>query len=262
MSTGQTSQYLLNQALFYQIMGDIDRFWRDWKRLTAIEKKAISGLEKSLSFVFRYIPKKKIYAIYVKGSFVSRELNKKSDVDLVVILTDRNYGVKLQELHKIHSSSYHPVDILPLSLWEFKHNTRYVKHSGPKEKPRGFLFWIDRAKLICGKAMPKNKYTLSPLRRRFKGYLDAFDTAFFPCYEKKIIAFSSMLKQVMWIGINEQLLKYKKMTYSYKEIAECYPKNHLVHQAYLLRGKKVSDAEKRDFIAKSKRYVKRVKDDL
>ena len=61
-------------------------FWKKWKRKTTIEKKAIVSIKKSRSLILKSIPKNKIVAIYIKGSFVRREMNKKSDVDIVPIV--------------------------------------------------------------------------------------------------------------------------------------------------------------------------------
>ncbi len=51
-------------------------FWKDWKRKTKLEEAAITSIKAGKKILLSNLPKDKIVAIYVKGSFVMRELNK------------------------------------------------------------------------------------------------------------------------------------------------------------------------------------------
>ena len=63
-----------------------------WQKITfcktKIEKSAIDVLGKGFKIILNNIPKEKIIAIYVKGSFSKRELTKNSDVDVITIVKD------------------------------------------------------------------------------------------------------------------------------------------------------------------------------
>jgi predicted nucleotidyltransferase len=63
-------------------------FWKDWKKKTKLEKSAIESLKIAKKIILSEIPKEKIVAIYVKGSFVRREMDEKSDVDTAIILKE------------------------------------------------------------------------------------------------------------------------------------------------------------------------------
>ena len=77
-------------------------FWRDWKRKTQQEIEAINSLKKLKKIILREIPKEKIVAIYVKGSFIRREMNEDSDVDVFIIIDDTDPFAKCQT-HKCNS---------------------------------------------------------------------------------------------------------------------------------------------------------------
>ena len=55
-------------------------FWDSWKRKTKQEERAIAALKKVKKLIIENL-KDEIIAIYVKGSFIRREMNAKSDVD-------------------------------------------------------------------------------------------------------------------------------------------------------------------------------------
>ena len=58
-------------------------FWGDWKNKTKLEEAAIKSLKAARVIIIQNIPKEEIVAIYARGSFVRREMNKKSDSALV-----------------------------------------------------------------------------------------------------------------------------------------------------------------------------------
>ena len=80
-----------------------NEFWKDWKRITKLEEAAIKSLKTARKIILDNLPKEQIVAIYAKGSFVRREMNKKSDVDTITILKERRYLKKLQKLEKVRS---------------------------------------------------------------------------------------------------------------------------------------------------------------
>ena len=69
-------------------------FWKNWKNKTEIEKKAIISVKKARELTINAIPKNKLVAIYIKGSFARREMKKRSDVDMVPIVLEDEYQGK------------------------------------------------------------------------------------------------------------------------------------------------------------------------
>ena len=75
-------------------------FMKHWNDLTPVEIRGTDILKKGMEIVFDNIPKKNIISIYLKGSFLRREMNENSDVDVVVILNDEKYFKILKELRE------------------------------------------------------------------------------------------------------------------------------------------------------------------
>jgi len=73
-------------------------FWKDWKRITKLEEKAIKSLKVAKKIILDNIPKEEIISIYAKGSFVRREMNKYSDVDIITVLKTKKYLKRLKTL--------------------------------------------------------------------------------------------------------------------------------------------------------------------
>ena len=63
------------------------KFYKNWKK-TKLEKQSIKVIKAGKRLILNNINKNKIIAMYVGGSFVRREMNKKSDVDIWVIVKD------------------------------------------------------------------------------------------------------------------------------------------------------------------------------
>ena len=110
-------------------------FWKNWKRKTKVEEAAIRVLYIGKKAIFETIPKSKIHCIYLKGSFITREMNRKSDVDFVVIVNDNRYLKKLNKLNKEIRAKYEmEIGVDCFSLWELKRNERYHKKKNLQNK--------------------------------------------------------------------------------------------------------------------------------
>ena len=70
-------------------------FWKSWKKVNELEKAAIKSVKIAEKIIFKTLPKKKIISIYVGGSFVRRDMDKWSDVDLWTITSDVNLATKI-----------------------------------------------------------------------------------------------------------------------------------------------------------------------
>src|SRR3989344_3464604 len=73
-------------------------FWKNWRKITKLEETAIESIKKARRILLQSVPKDRIMAIYVKGSFVRREMTKKSDVDIVPIVKGLETKKAIQKL--------------------------------------------------------------------------------------------------------------------------------------------------------------------
>ncbi|MBS3147848.1 hypothetical protein J4219_03105 [Candidatus Woesearchaeota archaeon] len=232
-------------------------FWKDWKRTSKIEQNAIRAVEKARQLLIKSIPKNKLVAIYIKGSFVRREMLPTSDVDMVPIVNDNRYLNKIITLDKENRKLYSPAELLPLSLWEIKNQKRYPHRdeTGPKGAPSIDQFTTH--KLIWGKELDVSKYPSRTKSGRFKGLLSAFNTTFLPLYEQKQLGVKELTKQIFWLTDLEQHIDGKKPSHKWKELARASPKKHIVRDAWKLRNTvKPTEQQKMKFLRKLKAHLK------
>jgi len=117
----------------------INAFWRNWKNKSSIEKKAILSINRVINFLLAHVPKDELISIYIKGSFITREMNENSDVDVVPILKDNDTLRKLKIVRDENKEMLRPSEILPISLTELKKNKNSKLHGKLKGRPDTFL---------------------------------------------------------------------------------------------------------------------------
>ncbi len=232
-------------------------FWEEWKNKTSIEKKAIKSIDKAKRILFKNIPKKKIFAVYIKGSFVRREMNEKSDVDIAPITFDNKTLEKIKRLQELKGKIYKPSELLPHSLEEFKQGKRHLKHTSIKGGVDIVLRNIHHYKLIYGKPLDITNYPMRSDLNFLKGHINAFRTKFIPCYREKKFGFSEIAKQVFFLVEREERVKGSNPPYSFEGLAKSIKdKNHIVHDALRFRLKPVKDKkEKEKFMKKLDKYL-------
>ncbi len=233
-------------------------FWQSWKNKTRVEKKAIEAVKKSRQLVIKAIPKGKLYAIYIKGSFVRREMRKGSDVDFVPIVTENKYEGAIFSLNTL---DVEPCCIVPLSLWEFKHNKLFAKSPCSREtraKPDRFLKKLDKCRLIYGKALNPKKYPIRSNKKVLKDEIKIIKNAYIPLHKKGEVSFKEMAKEVFWLTEIELNLKGIKVIPSFKEILKSVKnKNHIIHEAYkFMKNKKKGKVQEKKFVLKLEKYMK------
>jgi predicted nucleotidyltransferase len=240
-------------------------FWTEWKQITAQEKKAIDSISKAKQLLLRHIPKEKIVAIYVKGSFVRREMNAESDVDIVPVITDSRYLptiIKLNKEHKKkeHNKTIYPAELLPHSLWELRNQKRYAKRKekGPKGKPS--IEDFKDHKIIYGTALEVDAFPSRSTQEKFNGMYKAFQEIFIPLYLQEKMSFAQFSKQIFWITKLEQQLQGKEIPETWKELASTIQDaQHPVHDALRFRTNKATPREKELFLKKTKTYLIKIK---
>ncbi len=232
------------------------KFWVNWKHKTDAEKRAIVGLENARKILLRNIPKSKLIAVYLKGSFVRREMNEKSDVDIVPIVSSNRYLQVIKRLQEKHRMEYAPADFTPISLWELKHNQKH----DPKEmksSPDVFVKNIQSAQLIYGRPLDTTNYKVRDDTKQLGGLLNAFHKKIIPKYEDKEFGFSQIIKCVFYIVDLEQKIKGNHKPYSFKGLARSVKDNkHIVHDALKLRLHPTKNKIVRaKFMKKLKEYI-------
>lgn len=235
------------------------QFYNSWKKKTKLEEGGIKSLKSAKKIILENIPKKEIIAIYVKGSFVRREMNKKSDIDTVTILKTSKYLPKLKKLEKKYRTKFKPqLQIAGYSLWELKTGKKSKIKKKISASTSRFVKHLPHHKLIYGKLLNINELNEGDDKNALKGMVGAFRKYFLPGYKNKKMGFSEIAKQVFWLVENEQKTKGKNPPHNWKKLAKSIKnKNHIIHDTLKLRLKPTKDKRKRNaFIKKLEEYLK------
>ncbi|MBU2420414.1 MAG: nucleotidyltransferase domain-containing protein [Nanoarchaeota archaeon] len=235
-------------------------FWKDWKRKTIIEKKAIKRIIKARGLIIKSIPKNKLIAIYIKGSFVRREMNKNSDIDIVPIVTEIKYEGRVFE---VNSHNVYPCIVVPLSIEEFKKNklmTQANHKPDLRAKPDRFLKKLKECGLIYGNGLNPKKFPIRSNEKALKDEIKLMGEGYIKLYRKKEIKFAPLLKQVFWLTETELEHKKKKVSHTWKGLDKAIKeKSHIMHLAYKYRLNKPKDKKRRDaFVKKLEKHLNKL----
>ncbi|MEI7718681.1 MAG: NUDIX domain-containing protein [archaeon] len=230
-------------------------FFDSWKNKSETEKKAIGAVKKSIKFLFENFPKEKIISVYIKGSFVARDMNENSDVDLVPIVKDQATLNKLKILRDDHRKEIWPVDLLPLSLEDLK-NVKGELHS------RRNMFLRDLAfhELIYGKEINAKNYQVKSFKEAFEGEIQ-FTRKFISLYlegnKEGKYGFSQLVKNVFWLTYSEQKILGKNPPRTWSEMDRFIEdKKHVIHSAFRFRIKSSKNKKLRlAFINRLDKYL-------
>jgi hypothetical protein len=234
-------------------------FWRDWKRKTELEEAAIRSLKVAKRIILENIPRKEIVAIYAKGSFIRRELNKKSDVDTVTILKSAKYFKKFKSLSKHYRCAYKPA--LQFGRYSMKELVTGKKLKGSSQThPGRFVKHLKHHKIIYGVPLEKAGLFMRSDEEDLRNLAKAFRTLFLPKYRRKEIGFSDIVKQVFWIAENEERLAGNEPPHNWRKLEKSVKlRRHPVHEALDFRLRPDKDpVRRRKFIKGLEVYLDKV----
>ncbi|MCR4323565.1 MAG: nucleotidyltransferase domain-containing protein [Nanoarchaeota archaeon] len=237
-------------------------FWKDWKRVTKLEKQAIKSVKSARKIILKNIPQEEIIAIYLKGSFVRREMNKYSDVDLTTMLKRSKYVGKIKKLEKEYRKKFSPpIQLGSLSLWELKNNKRLKIRKNTGTAPSRVIEHLKNYKLIYGEPLNVESLPKGSHEKRLKNMIGIFNSWFLPDYKKGKFHIHEILKQIFWLIENEQKVLGKNPPHSWKKLTKSIKdKDHIVHDTFKLYFKTPHKSleEKRAYIQKLERYLKKL----
>jgi len=236
-------------------------FWEGWKKITVFEKKTITAVIKARDKVINAVPNNKLVAIYIKGSFARREMRKDSDVDMVPIVAENKNE---PAVFAVNGPDIEPVMVVPLSLWEFKHNKLHTKGSYTPDlraEPDLFLKKLCEYKLIYRTPLEPTQYPIREDEQIIKDEIKKIRRGYIPAYNEGKTTFSSMLKEVFWLVEFVQKAKGKEIVHSFKGIAQSVKdKKHIIHKAHqLLMSSRRTKEEEAQFINVLKKYLLKLK---
>lgn len=168
-----------------------------------------------------------VYAIYLKGSYLMKEMLPKSDIDLVVIFKENSRNA----FNKIKGhEAVGPVSISGFSLEELRTGEKISSNQSPKT----FMYFVKYYKLIQGNSILEKGFPVKEPKEVYEDHKDFLIKEFIPNLEKKY-SMSELLKQVLGLSFNELSMQGKPAKYSYKNINDSLPLNHIGKRAYNIR---------------------------
>lgn len=234
-------------------------FWNSWKKKSVTEKRYIDALQRSLKWLKEQPFAKDILAVYVKGSFAYRELNDKSDIDLVPIMKDEKSLNLLREIRNRNKDILKPVDILPFALGELEQN-KYFKEPlpGTKGKPDQFTLLLSEHKIVYGKPLNSKGWKVRSDQKIYEALRDVIRDTQLPMYERRDFAFSQLIKQVMHLIWWEERLQGKKILSSWNAMNKSLPEHKLLQQTIRFRLHPTKDNKMREkYITQVKEYLEK-----
>ncbi len=238
-------------------------FWKDWKRITPHEEKAIKSLKNGKKIILDNIPNEEIVAIYAKGSFIRREMNEKSDVDLFVVLKTKKFLKKLRTLsRKIKNDFFPQINIgSGYTLWELKTGKKIKLKGVDKPAPARINKHISYYKILYGKGVSELKLYQVDDKILLGGLIKTFENFFLPKYEAGEINFAELVKQVFWLVEFAERAKGNEVGHSWRELEKSIKeKDHIIHLTYKYRQEKLKDENARkECIRKLRIYLRELK---
>lgn len=234
-------------------------FLNTWNNLTSLEIEGIEVLKKGMKIIFEEIPLNDIICIYLKGSFLRREMTPKSDVDVVVIVKNKSSLVKLNQLQNDLGNSeelnfgFSGYTINELRTGQLLKDVQSSRSGTPR-----FTRMIPTYQLLYGEKLNlKTLYQKTEIEL-FKSLLKAFENIFLPNYKENKIDFDMLLKQSLWLFELEVAVRNKNYKFiNWENLTEYLNENHLINETLKLRNSEKRDkGTKESFVSKLKSYLK------
>lgn len=238
------------------------QFYSHWKNKTNLEKSGIITLKLAKKLIFDNIPLEEIVSIYIKGSFVRREMTRKSDIDIVTVLRTKKYFGRIKRLDewgKVCGLKPYP-QFLGCSLWELKTGKKARKKIMENSSHR-MVKHLGEYGLIYGMDLTERNFFMRSDKEDLKGMVNIFIKKWIPDYERGNFFFGMLIKQTFWLVENEQRAKGNNPPHSWKKLRDSIEdKNHIIYDAWMLRENPTKDKRTRKkYVSRLKRYLEVLK---
>lgn len=232
--------------------------WKNWKNLTSLERSAIENIKIAKSLILKNVPKFEIVSIYLKGSFIRREMNEESDLDIFVVVKSAKSLGFLKKLRNIKTFNKPRPQIGGHCLWELKTGKKLKSRDGKlKGSPTRAAIHLPFFKLIYGREIEPNELNFGDDKKRLNGMIRLIKDTLLPMYERGEWDFSNIIKPVFWLVENSERAKGKVPPHSWKNLAKSIKdKDHIIHKTLDLRLHPTKDKRiRKEYIKELKKYI-------
>jgi len=237
----------------------IKYFWKDWKRKSLLEKKAINNIKIAIKRIINEASREEILSIYIKGSFIKREMKKGSDIDTILVLKTKKERKKLRELKNSFGKMSPPIHFGIRTYRELISGKRINPGNSAGSVGR-FNTNLHNFKLVYGDPLDKSKLFYRSNESMLKGMIWAFKNMFLPGYQKEEFSFDELIKQTFFLIEYSEKVEGRNPPHSFKGLKDSIKDSkNIVHDAYSLRIKSSKDIKiKKEYIKKLKSYLNRL----
>ncbi|MCK4552679.1 nucleotidyltransferase domain-containing protein [Candidatus Pacearchaeota archaeon] len=240
-------------------------FWTDWENKSKIEIKGIKVVRKARNLILKNIPNEEIIGIYSKGSFPRREINAKSDIDLMIIIRHSRFLKKFKKIEKANKISLgFPIHLAGVSLFELKKGVHCKSGDKEGKSTSRIVKQLPNYKLIYGKGLGHSNFPVRSNKEDLKKLIGFYKTIFIPSYKNKKVGFSEIVKGTFWLVEDEQRFNGKEFSTSWKDLARSIKnKNHIVHETLKLRLRPTKNKKIRQkFLKRLEKYILRLENKI
>lgn len=212
-----------------------------------------------------------IVSLYVMGSFMTKDVEKTSDIDIIAIMKDDfdfRKEISINSLLNRKLKTKYQVSLGTMSIKEFYRGRRkgsLTKHTGLPI----FLNFLKHAKLIHGKRLAPDKFPVKPASLKMQMNYHCNLILTYGKHFRKIDkigvdwTFRDFIKTSFYIADLElQITRKTKPKPRYADIVNAFKakKYHIIHETMRLRKKKfITSKEKQEWISKAEDYAKEMK---
>jgi predicted nucleotidyltransferase len=213
-----------------------------------------------------------LISLYVIGSFLRKEMEEYSDIDLVGIMKPTFDFEKRKHINWVLNKrvrSKHRIDMGTVSYDEFFGGERKGSMTEYITVPV-FIKFLKKAKLVYGKKIKFDRLPIKPAtdKEELKYHIEVFDE-YKDMFRKghrfsADYTFRDFIKIMFYIANLElRILKKSKSRDSYVEVDNAFrnDNDHIVHYSMLLRRKRadITNKEKEVWFGMAEDYVRRMK---
>jgi len=235
------------------------RPWKSWKNLSPLEILAIKNVEVGKRLILKHLSPTEIISIYLKGSFLRREMNEDSDLDFFVVVKTAKSLSKFKKIKReINPTKKPELQIGGHTLWEMKHDKRIKRKDGkPLGSPSRAARHLPYYCLIYGRELRSDEINLGDPKSHLKGMIDLIRDVAIPLYGQGEWGFANILKSTFWLIENVERVRGTVPPHSWKKLAQSISdEDHLIHDTLNLRLHPTKDQKIRmEYIRKLLSYL-------
>lgn len=225
----------------------------------SLEEKAHLTIERAKELILQSIPNNEIISMYIKGSYVQKEMQPNSDIDIVVILKTEQYLPAVYEVTEQYgTTATPPFQAVAYTMKELQTGERASNRTRNTTTISIFVKQMEYLPLIYGTKPEGSLFTRTD-KKDLTSYLDVFRKTFMPDFKEGKLSFKELVKLTLWLIERAERAGGNPITYySWQKLADSIKDpNHIIHTALRLRrqGQKATESEQTIFLEQLEDYL-------